>query len=360
MLERPRGETMDDFDGCVCFAIPPKMFSRLVAASQGKAHGHHLHSTHLRSLRYEGQRAPAATARARKARRSVYDVAGGDLLPGRLVRREDGRPASDHAANHAFENAGIALAFLRDVFGRNSIDGRGMAIVSTIHYGQGFQNAMWTGRQMVYGDGDDMIGGFTGALDIIAHELAHGVTQHLIPKGLGVARVPAGERHFKEQKYTLKGEAGALNESFSDILGSLVKQWHAREDVKQADWLIGEKVLAPMFGRAIRSLKSPGNRRLTWAEDDQVKHVKDMREGLDAHDASGIPNHAFYQVAMKLGGHAWECAGPIWFDAYSRLGPKATFADAAAATLAAAEAFHGDRSPEVRAVQAGWRKVGVL
>jgi Zn-dependent metalloprotease len=219
---------------------------------------------------------------------------------------------------------------------------------------------MWTGRQMVYGDGDDMIGNFTSALDIISHELAHGVTQHLIPGGLGVVKVPASERHFKEQKYTLKGEAGALNESFSDIVGSMVKQWHTKEDVKKADWLIGENVLGRMFGRAIRSLRSPGNRRVTWYEDDQVKHVKDMHEGLDAHDASGIPNHAFYQAAVQQGGHSWQTVGPIWFQAYAKLGPKATFAEAAQATVEAAQCGHGEKSAEARAVRAGWRKVGVL
>jgi Zn-dependent metalloprotease len=356
---------MDDekFEGCVCFAIPPKMFRKLLEKGEGTHAQRHLkHSGQLRSLRYEAhQQAPAAGKRARaKLRRSVYDVAGGDTLPGRLVRTEDGKRARDAAANQAFDNAGVALAFWREVFGRNSVDGKGMPVVSTVHYGTGFQNAMWTGQQMVYGDGDDAIGGFTEALDIIAHELSHGVTQHLIPGGLGVARIPVKEREFKEQKYTLKGQAGALNESFSDVFASMVKQWHGKQTVDQADWLIGENVLAPMLGRAIRSLKSPGNRKVTWSSDDQIKSFADWHEDCDAHDASGIANHAFYSVATKLGGHSWEKTGPIWFDAYGQLGAKATFEEAAHATLDAAGERFGAGSAEAKAVKAAWRKVKVL
>jgi Zn-dependent metalloprotease len=350
------------FEGCVCFAIPPKMFRKLLEHGEGaQADRHMKHSGQLRSLRYEAHYQPPATlARARKLRRSVYDVAGGDTLPGRLVRTEDGKQARDAAANQAFDNAGVALAFWREVFGRNSVDGKGMPVVSTVHYGTGFQNAMWNGRQMVYGDGDATIGGFTEALDIIAHELSHGVTQHIIPGGLGVARIPLKEREFKEQKYTLKGQAGALNESFSDVFASMVKQWHRKQTVDQADWLIGENIHAPMLGRAIRSLKSPGNRKLTWSGDDQIKSFADWHEECDAHDASGIANHAFYSVATKLGGHSWEKAGPIWFEAYDRLHAKATFREAAESTLAVAAERYGPNSAEAKAVKAGWRKVKAL
>lgn len=356
---------MTRFDGCICFAIPPKMFRRLMErAGVAETHGHLRHSCKLRSLRYEagGAAAPPelARGRARKTRRSVYDLGGGEVLPGKLVRSEAGKPAQDQAAEQAFDNAGVALAFFREVFGHDSVDGRGMEIMSAVHYGQDFQNAMWNGRQMIYGDGDAMIGGFTAALDIIAHELSHGVTQHLVAGGLGVAKIPMKEREFKEQKYTLKGQAGALNESFSDVFGSMVKQWHAGQTVDQADWLIGTGVLAPMFGHAIRSLKSPGNRRVTWHSDDQIRSLDKYEEGCDPHDASGIPNHAFYQAAMKMGGHSWEKAGPIWFDAYGQLGPKATFAEAADATMAVAQAHFGAQSAEAKAVRSAWRKVKVV
>jgi Zn-dependent metalloprotease len=352
---------MDGFQGCLCFAIPHKMFRKLVAqAPEGetKAKLRQIkHAHHVRSLRYE---TPPAPARSRKLRRNVYDVASSETLPGRLVRTETGKPARDAAANEAFENVGIALAFLGEVFRRNSVDGRGMQIDSAIHYGQGFQNAMWNGRQMIIGDGDDTIGGFTASLDIIAHELAHGLTQHLIPNGLGVVKIPPKERDFKEQKYALRGQAGALNESLSDVFASMVTQWHLGQTSAQADWLIGEGILAPMFGHAIRSLKSPGNRKMTWYDDDQMKSMDQYVEGCDVHDASGIPNHAFYTTAVKMGGCSWERAGPVWIEAFDTLGPKASFTEAADATLKVADARYGAKSNEVKAVRAGWRKVRVL
>ncbi|MBC5763378.1 M4 family metallopeptidase [Ramlibacter sp. GTP1] len=337
------------------------MFRRLVEKAPAKAHGHHKHSTKLRSVRYAEHAAPAKPpARSRKPQRTVYDVANGETLPGKLVRKEGGKPASDTAAEQAFDNAGIALAFFREVFGRNSVDGKGLPIVSAVHYGQAFENAMWNGRQMIYGDGDEHVGNFTAALDIIAHELSHGVTQYLIPGGLGVERIPAAEREFKEQRYRLTGQSGALNESFSDVMGSLVKQWHARETVREADWLIGEKVLARGMGRAVRSLKSPGNERVTWRGDEQMRSMDQYYEGCDVHDASGIPSHAFYQAAMKIGGHAWEKAGHIWFEAYDNLSRTAQFADFAQATLAVAAKRHGEASLPHNAVHAAWRKVKVL
>jgi Zn-dependent metalloprotease len=350
--------------GCFCFAVPPKMFRRLVERSSGAGGKHakqHKHSTKLRSVRYGGHEAPAAPGtRSRKAARTVYDVAQGETLPGKLVRTEGGKPARDPAAEQAFDNAGIALAFFREVFGRNSVDGKGLPIISAVHYGREFQNAMWNGRQMIYGDGDEDIGNFTAALDIIAHELSHGVSQYLIPGGLGVERVPVADREFKEQRYMLTGQSGALNESFSDVMGSLVKQWHAGETAAQADWLMGEKILARGMGRAVRSLKSPGNERLTWRGDEQMRSMAQYYDGCDVHDASGIPNHAFYLTARKIGGHAWETSGRIWFDAYDSLHRKAQFADFAEATLRVAAKRHGAQSVEHKAVHAAWKKVQVL
>jgi Zn-dependent metalloprotease len=357
-----RESFMDGFQGCLCFAVPHKMFRKLLAQApeaETKAKRRQIkHAHQMRSLRYETPSPPPA--RSRKLRRNVYDLATTETLPGRLVRTESGKPARDAAANEAFENVGIALAFLREVFGRNSLDGRGMQIDSAIHYGQGFQNAMWNGRQMIIGDGDDTIGGFTASLDIIAHELTHGLTQHLISGGLGVVKIPPREREFKEQKYALRGQSGALNESLSDIFASMVTQWHLGQRSAEADWLIGENVIAPIYGRAIRSLKSPGNRRVTWYDDDQLKSMDHYQEGCDVHDASGIPNHAFYTTAIKMGGHSWQKAGPIWFEAFDSLDASATFADAAEATLQAAANRFGARSDEARAVKAGWRKVKVL
>ncbi len=357
---------------CACFAVPSKLLKKIAAraaeADRHVMHGHIESTARLRSLR-SAWSAPApvpqrmATA-VRKAaapcQRAVFDAGAGMQLPGKSARTEGGKPVRDAAVNQVYDNTGITLDFFRQVFGRNSIDDRGMRVTSAVHFGKNFSNAMWTGEQMVYGDGDANVGGFTQALDIIAHELTHGVTQHLVPGGLGVIRVPARNREFKEQTHALEGQGGALNESFSDVVGCMVKQWHAAQDVTQASWLLGEHMLAPEHGRAIRSLKDPGNRKLTWYEDDQFRSMDQYVEGADVHDSSGIPNRAFYLAARKIGGFSWETAGPIWYAAFSSLSRKSGFQDAAKATLQAALARHGMKSKEYRAVQAAWRAVKVL
>ncbi|HVZ45968.1 MAG TPA: M4 family metallopeptidase [Ramlibacter sp.] len=302
---------------------------------------------------------PPMPRRSGRAGRVVYDLGGSEELPGRKVRGERDGPIDDAAANDAFENTGIALDFLREVFARNSIDGRGAAIVSAVHYSFEFRNAFWNGERMIYGDGDESIGNFAANLDIVAHELCHGVSQYLIPGGLGVERVPVAEREFKEQRFRLEGQGGALNESFCDVMASLVKQWHAGQDVREADWLIGRRVLGRGVGRAVRSLRSPGNERVTWEGDQQMRSMDQYFEGCEVHDASGIPNRAFYRAALKIGGRAWLKAGPIWFEAYDGLDRRAQFADFARATIGVARRRYGEGSVEHEAVVSAWRTVKV-
>lgn len=346
---------------CGCCALPPRLLQH-VAAKAAEPHRpriaeHHAASATIRSLRRaradEVAAAPPPARAAARGRRTVFDAGGKEKLPGRLVRREGAPPVADAAVNQAYENVGITLAFFSEVFGRDSLDGRGMKVDASVHYGDRFSNAMWTGREMIFGDGDGIhILGFAQSLDIVAHELAHAVTQHSVRGGLGERR--------RGGKIALAGDAGALDESFSDVFATLVKQWHTGEDVRRADWLVGEGVLAPHIGRAVRSLKEPGNPRVTYEADDQPRDMRGYVPGGDVHTNSGIPNHAFYLAARALGGRAWEHAGPIWYRALHALKPRATFRDAAQATIAAAAELFGARSKERGAVERAWRQVHVL
>ena len=118
-------------------------------------------------------------------RRTVYDAEHGDVLPGRLVRAEGDGPTGDSAVDEAFDGAGVTYDLYDQEFGRNSIDDLGLRLDSTVHYLEGYDNAFWTGAQMVYGDGDEDLpeeerlwNRFTIAVDVIGHELTHGVTQY--------------------------------------------------------------------------------------------------------------------------------------------------------------------------------------
>jgi len=345
--------------GCVCFAVPKKLLKQLADDSDDE-HGKLLrsqidHSSKLRAQRaVQSQERPEAKLGKKLLARQVFDAKGLTLLPGKLLRDEDDPPTKDKEADQAYENVGIAMQFFKTVLGRDSVDGKGMRVDASVHYGFRFTNAMWTGEQMIVGDGDDRhIKGLAHSLGIIAHEFAHGVTQHIVRGGLGVVEVTG-------QPPTLKGEAGALNESFSDVFASMIKQWHADQDVTQADWLLGEDILAPGAGKAIRSLKDPGNNRLTWRDDDQIKDYKRYKPTDEAHKASGIANHAFYLAAMKLGGKSWEILAPIWLKGFDRLRVRGTFLAAAHNTMDVAATLHGKGSRPHDAIKAAWRKVNVL
>jgi len=304
-----------------------------------------IHSAYLRGVRNgsvaDTKRAPTPLAAAAATpQRTIYDAGHGRRLPGHEVRSESGQHSTtDATVNQAFESSGMTFNFYSKIFQRNSIDGAGLPLLSTVHYGVGFNNAFWNGSQMVYGDGDGkMFTGFAGALDVVAHELTHGVTQYRVPGG-------------KSLDY--EGFSGALNESLSDVFGSMVKQWARSQTVDQADWLIGAGILGPGLGRALRSMSQPGT---AWIDDDQPPNFQDLDPNGDPHTNSGVPNRAFYLASMGLGGYSWEGAGRIWYNAVPHLKHSSTFRDMRAATLAEAEKVSGDA---LKAVKNAWDTVGV-
>lgn len=288
--------------------------------------------------------------------RTIGDARNLENLPGSIVRREGDRSSNDRAVNEAYDGLGSTWNLYRDVFHRNSIDGLGLPLNATVHYGEDYDNAFWDGTQMVFGDGDgEVFAGFTRSLSVIGHELAHGVTQNTV--GLNY-----------------EGQSGALNESLSDVFGALVEQYALGQSSAEASWLIGAGLFTRRVeGAALRSMKEPGSAYDDdiLGKDPQPGHMDDFVVTRDdyggVHINSGIPNRAFFLVADALGGNAWASAGRIWYDtiaggdaAGSPLLPNnATFAEFAAATHAVATSLYGDDSPEADAVLDGWAGVGV-
>lgn len=96
------------------------------------------------------------------------------LLPGKLVRSEGDGPVEDEAANQAYDNCAKVLDFFQQIFDYSFLDGQSVPIISSIHFEEGYQNALWIGdsfRQMVYGDGGPKLHNFTSCLDVIGHEM---------------------------------------------------------------------------------------------------------------------------------------------------------------------------------------------
>ena len=335
--------------------IPPYMLEEI--AKHGKPHQRDWALRSLASAGFvRGQRyamgvLPSAAPVGHKYR-TVYDCKHKDGQPpaGTLVRKEGGPRRKDVAVNEAYDGAGDTYDLYYDIYQRNSIDNRGMSIVSYVHYDVNYDNAFWDGSEMVYGDGDgEIFARFTKCIDVIGHELTHGVTQY-------------------EANLAYSDQPGALNESMSDVFGSLVKQRTLKQTAAKADWLIGAGLLMPnIHGKALRSMKAPGT-----AYDDPVlgkdpqpatmkDYVQTTSDNGGVHINSGIPNHAFYLAAIKIGGNAWTKAGKIWYIALQdRLRSKSNFAGAASATISVAKDLYGTGSKEMKAVQKAWKAVGVI
>lgn len=305
-------------------------------------------SERFRTIRRVLSAFPLLTPTGEK-RRAVYDAKQRTTLPGVLIRTEADPASDDPAANEAYDGAGSTYDLYFDVYGRNSIDDRGMRLDSTVHYGSRYDNAFWNGAQMVYGDGDGKyFERFTRSIDVIGHELSHGVTAH-------------------EANLDYRDQPGALNESFSDVFGSMVKQRVLNQKTEEADWIIGQGLFTSrVHGLGLRSMKAPGT-----AYDDPVlgkdpqpadmtHYVSTSEDDGGIHINSGIPNRAFYLAASAIGGFAWEKTGKIWYVTLKdRLRRDSGFADAARLTTAVAAELFGSGRPEEKGVQEAWRAVGV-
>ena len=281
--------------------------------------------------------------------RILYDAKHGSSLPGTVVRKEGDPPVADVAVNEAYDGSGWTYDLYKDIYGRNSVDNNGLRLDSTVHYQNNYDNAFWDGKQMVYGDGDgSLFNRFTISIDVMGHELTHGVTQY-------------------EASLNYSQQPGALNESMSDVFGSLVKQYSLKQTAADADWLIGAGLLAAgVNGVALRSMKAPGTayNDPVLGKDPQPAHmnnyVNTTSDNGGVHINSGITNHAFYVVATQIGGYAWEKAGQIWYITLrDKLTATSNFQECANLTYQTAADLYGAGSLEQQAVQAGWAQVGL-
>lgn len=298
---------------CACFIVPSQVLDRFandksLTADQRKSFADAL------QLEQEWRKLRSAKAKLARLSRSVlptgltdaaaasppsvnvFDVQHGTTLPGIPVSNPGS--STDGTAKRAFTETSKVAEFYQSVFGRNSLDNAGMTLLSSIHYSVKYNNAFWNGSQMTYGDGDgNIFVDFTKSNDVIAHELTHGVTEFT-----------AG--------FAYTNQAGGLNESMSDVFGSMFRQWRANQTVTQADWLIGKEIMGPgATARGFTCLRDMSNPAAGHCLAPQPTNFSQYSDGMDPHDSSGIPNFAFYKAAMAIGGKSWEKAGKIWYQA---------------------------------------------
>jgi Zn-dependent metalloprotease len=241
----------------------------------------------------------------------------------------------------AHYNATTTYRAFYNLFGRNSINGKGGDIISLINVaeddGSSMENAFWNGQAVFYGNGGLNFKPLAGALDVAAHELGHGIVS-------------------STSNLEYYGQAGAINETYADISGSTVDS---------LDWYIGEDITKTVFSPsgALRNMADPHN--LGSSLNDpywQPKHVTEMYMGENdnggVHINNGIGNHAYYQFATAVGSR--KKAAKIFYRALTTyLKSTSQFIDFRIAVIQSATDMYGAGSPEVTKAAQAFDAVGI-
>jgi Zn-dependent metalloprotease len=342
--------------GC-CFIVPPEVLKEL---SRGQKitppdarmfQDSFLETMRLRNIR-EGHRVASLITRRstvfeaappHQTDQHIFDCRNRTSLPGRPV----GNPSTGAAGFQTVsKTTGQVADFYSTVLNRNSVDDRGMDLVSSLNYSRNYQNAFWNGQQMVYGNGDQHIFiDFWKSPDVIGHELTHGVTQN-------------------ESGLRYEGESGALNESLSDCFGAAFNQWVTKSPASKDDgWLIGAGIMGPTAAAkgysCLRDMVNPGAQHCLSP---QPASYANFDPTADVHINSGIPNRAFALFARAVGGNAYDSPIKLWYSACTggHLSSSATIAQFARSTIDAADRWTGtDKDKLAKAVRDAWHTVEV-
>jgi len=308
--------------------------------------------------------------------RTVYNlnqkcIYTGSELPGTFMFSEGGS-SSDQSAMGAYNGTGTTYDFYKNVFGRDSYDGQGGELRSSVHaqfstglFGCTKNNAAWIDsgsiHQMAYGDGDgSTLGDLAKSLDVTAHELTHGVTS-------------------RTANLAYQNESGALNEGMSDILGRATSFWAGQGDPSvKTDWTIGADVYTPnQSGDALRYMYDPkkdGQSADYYPERNYASGCSPSASNdyCGVHTNSGIANLAAFllsyggthprgKTSVNVPGIGVVKMRAIFFRALTVYMTSSTdFQGARNATAsAAADLYGGTCTPEWKSVQMAWDAVGV-
>ena len=249
-------------------------------------------------------------------------------------------PIGDAPINDAHGYAEVVLNMLTDWYGHNSIDDAGFVIRSRVHYSSNYENAFWDGSQMTYGDGASTFYPLSGDVDVVAHEIDHGFTSF-------------------HSNLTYSGQSGGMNESFSDIAGTIAEHFYEGDG---ADWDLGRDIFRG--DTALRFMCDP------TADGASIDNLADYTDWIDVHYSSGIGNKAFCYSARRFasgGGTDTEATaeatrrvGEAFYEANaSYWTASSTFDDACQGVMDAAAAL-GFSEQEREWLNLSWQDVGVF
>ncbi|WNG60755.1 peptidase M4 [Archangium gephyra] len=283
--------------------------------------------------------------------RAVYSSNNGTSLPGTLKRSEGGAATGDTHVDDNYAHLGTTYDCYSVNFARDSYNGSGAQLRSSVHYSTNYTNAFWNGSQMVYGDSNGVQSAPLGkSLDVTVHELTHAVTS-------------------SESNLTYANESGALNEGLSDIFGAYCESWSRGWVVDAAVWMVGDDVWTPNTpGDALRYMANPTQDGSSY--DYYPTRYTGSSDNGGVHWNSGIANLAFKllttggthpqgKTTTVVTGIGIQKAGQIFYRANRDLfTASTTFAQAKTYTETAATQL-GYTTAEVASVSAAWQAVGV-
>jgi Zn-dependent metalloprotease len=279
-------------------------------------------------------------------------------LPGTLMISEGGS-STDVNAQDVYTNFGYTYNYFKNTYGRDSIDNAGMTLIGTTHVGTNWVNAYWNGTQMVFGDGDGTNASYLShALDVVAHELTHGITE-------------------RTANLTYSKDSGALNEGMSDIFGNTVEAY--RDGAVSANtWLVGEAVWTPATsGDALRYMNNPTQDGYSTDYYPERLYASgctpsNSNDQCGVHGNSGIANLSYYllvqggthprgKTTTVVTGIGITKAAAIYFRALTTglFVSSTTYPQAATACKTAAEQLYGVGSAEATQTTNAWAAVGV-
>ncbi len=286
--------------------------------------------------------------------RRTYNANFTQTIPGTLILQETSGSTTDVSIQKAHDYAGVTYNYYSTIHGRDSYNGSGAIMNSTVHYGSNYNNAGWTGSEMIYGDGDgSQFGPFSRALDVVAHELSHAVTEY-------------------SADLVYQNESGALNEATSDILGVAAEAW-SYGSVSSLTWKMGEDCYTPgTAGDALRYMNDP---EAAGDEDYYPTRYTGTADYGGVHSNSGIANLAFY-LMVNGGTHprgkttvnvpalngtvatSLNMGAKIWYRALTvYMNSSTNFQAARTATAQAATDLYGAAAAD--SVHKGWDAVAV-
>jgi Zn-dependent metalloprotease len=282
-------------------------------------------------------------------------------LPGKLYSKPPGTWPVEAVGAHA--NGSAVAVFLRNIVKRNNIDNLGGEMISTVNCwdrsegitpAKQWRNAYWNGAQMVYGQiqlADGSFYSIASMPEVVGHEMFHGVTDHT-------------------SRLEYRTQSGALNESYSDIFGTIIANFS--KPLKKWGWEVGVGFDGP--GTALRSLSDPGQhgqpKKMSEYHASTPPYTYERNDYGWVHDNSGIHNFAAYKImtASANGKYLFTPAqiAAIFYIALTvHLSRTSQFADSRRAVVQATRSLFRKESAaaleqKVKAVEKGFGAAGIV